>query len=71
MLAMQCWNRNQVYSSITPTLVMLRWHECHIVNQALDRCQLGLMLSTAILFPIMSTSPLLRIQVSIQLSEVT
>ena len=29
------WNRNRVYSSITPTLATLRWRECHIVNQAL------------------------------------
>ena len=34
------WNRNQVYPSITLTLATLRWHECHIVNQALGRSQL-------------------------------
>ena len=28
-LATQCWNRNQVYSSITLTLVMLRWCQQH------------------------------------------
>ena len=30
-----CWNRNGVYSSVTPTLATLRWREHHIVNQAL------------------------------------
>ena len=29
------WNRNQVYSSVTPTLTTFRWRERHIVNQAL------------------------------------
>ena len=33
MLAMQCWNRNQVYSSIASTLATLRWCKRHIVNQ--------------------------------------
>ena len=28
-LVMQCLNRNQVYSSITPMLVMLHWHQHH------------------------------------------
>ena len=32
-IVMQCWNSNQVYSSITPTFAMLRWHGHHIVNQ--------------------------------------
>ena len=34
MLTTLRWSRNQVYSSITLTLVMLCWHERHIVNQA-------------------------------------
>ena len=34
-LAMQNWNRNRVYSSITPMLATLHWHQHHIVNQAL------------------------------------
>ena len=29
--------RNQVYSSVTPTLAMLCWRERHIVNQAYGR----------------------------------
>ena len=29
-----CWNRNRVYSSVTPTLATLRWRERRIVNQA-------------------------------------
>ena len=32
-LATQHWNRNRVSSTITPTLMTLRWHEHHIVNQ--------------------------------------
>ena len=40
-LATLCWNRNRVYSSVTLMLVTLRWHERHIVNQALCRlCKL-------------------------------
>ena len=38
MLATQRWNRNQVYSSVTPTLAMLRWCEHHIVYQPLLGC---------------------------------
>ena len=34
MLVMQRWNRNQVYSSVTLVLVMLRWCQHHIVNPA-------------------------------------
>ena len=34
-LAMRRWNRNRVYSSVTPTLTMLGWQERHIVNQYL------------------------------------
>ena len=33
MLAIQRWNRNLVYSSITPMLITLHWCQCHIVNQ--------------------------------------
>ena len=32
---MQHWNRNRVYSSITPMLAMLHWRQHHIVDQAL------------------------------------
>ena len=35
MLATLHWNRNRVYSSVTPTLAMLCRRERHIVNQAL------------------------------------
>ena len=34
-LAMQCWNRNRVYSSVTQMLTTLRWHQRHPVNPAL------------------------------------
>ena len=34
-LATLRWNRNQVYSSVTPTLATLCWREHHIVNLAL------------------------------------
>ena len=35
MLTTQLWNRNWVYSSITPMLVTLCWCQHHIVNQPL------------------------------------
>ena len=35
-LAMQYWNRNKVYSSVTLTLMMPCWCQYHIVNQAID-----------------------------------
>ena len=37
MLSTLRWNRNRVYSSVTPTLAMLRWRKRHIVNQALHK----------------------------------
>ena len=40
MLATLHWNRNRVYSSVTPTLATLHWHERHIVNQALITTEL-------------------------------
>ena len=36
MLATQHWNKYRVYSSITPTLVTLWWHQRHIVNLVLS-----------------------------------
>ena len=35
MLVTQQQNRNRVYSRVTLMLMMLRWHQCHIVNHAL------------------------------------
>ena len=38
MLAMQRWNRNRVYSRVTPMLATLHWCKHHIVNQAIAFC---------------------------------
>ena len=35
LTVMQHWNRNWVYSSVTPTLVTLHWCQLHIMNQGL------------------------------------
>ena len=35
-LATQCWNRNQVYSSVTLMLTTLHWHQHHILYPALQ-----------------------------------